>query len=141
MDGDGQHDLREINKFIEQFRKLKADIVIGDRMHNPKNMPLIRMWTNRFMSFLVSGMLGQRIDDSQCGYRLISKKAIEKMDLKSSKYEIDSEILLEAKRHGLKITSVNIASIYGEEFSRIHPFFDTIRFIRFIIHTSFLRKR
>ncbi|MFH1783051.1 MAG: glycosyltransferase family 2 protein [Candidatus Omnitrophota bacterium] len=136
MDGDGQHDLREINKFIEKHRETGADIVIGDRMHDPKKMPLVRRWTNRFMSFLVSSMLGQKISDSQCGYRLISRKAIEKMNLKTSKYEIDSEILLEAKRHGLKITSVDIASIYGEEYSQIHPFFDTIRFIRFIIYAS-----
>ncbi|MFH1478471.1 MAG: glycosyltransferase family 2 protein [Candidatus Omnitrophota bacterium] len=140
MDGDGQHDMREIGSFIGEYEKSSADIVVGDRMHNPKKMPFVRRLTNRFMSFVVSTMLGEKVQDSQCGYRLISKKAIENMDLRTSKYEIESEMLLEAKRHGLKISSINIDSIYGEEFSQINPFFDTIRFIKFIVHELFRRK-
>jgi glycosyltransferase involved in cell wall biosynthesis len=139
MDGDGQHDLAEIDKFIEQYKKTGADIVLGNRMHNPKEMPFIRRCTNIFMSFVISFILGERIEDSQCGYRLLSKRAIEKLSLRSTKYEVESEILLEAKRHNLGISSVEINSIYQGENSQINPFFDTIRFIKFIIYESLRR--
>lgn len=140
MDGDGQHDLGEIEKFLAEYRKTGADIVLGNRMHRPKKMPFIRRCTNLFMSFVMSFILRKKIDDSQCGYRLISRSAIEKMSLSSSKYEIESEMLLEAKRHNLRISSVEIDSIYEDQASKINPFFDTLRFIRLIIHEPFRKK-
>ena len=140
MDGDGQHDIREIDKFISQYEVSGADIVFGNRMHDAKKMPFVRRWTNIFMSFMISCILGERIDDSQCGYRIHSKNAIEKMSLKTTKYEIESEMLLEARRHDLEISSINIDSIYQGESSQINPFFDTIRFIRLIIY-EFVRGR
>ena len=139
MDGDGQHNLDEIDKFIEEHRRTNADIVLGSRMHNPRKMPFVRLCTNVFMSFVISLILGERIRDSQCGYRLLSRNAIEKMDLRTTKYEIESEMLLEAKRHGLRISSVDIDSIYQGESSQINPFFDTFRFIKLIIYDSLKR--
>ena len=133
MDGDGQHDLIEIDKFIEQFKESGADIVLGNRMYNPKRMPFIRQCTNVFMSFVISLILGEKIEDSQCGYRLLSRRAIEKMSLRTAKYEIESEMLLEAKRHNLRTSSVRIDSIYQGEPSQINPFFDTLRFIRLVL--------
>ncbi|MFH1854769.1 MAG: glycosyltransferase family 2 protein [Candidatus Omnitrophota bacterium] len=136
MDGDGQHDIREIDKFLDEHKRSGADIILGNRMKDPKKMPFIRRCTNMFMSFIISLIFGKKIDDSQCGYRLLSKKAIEKMTLRTAKYEIESEMLLEAKRHNLQISSVDIDSIYQGESSQINPFFDTLRFMRFIIHES-----
>ncbi|MFC1508781.1 glycosyltransferase family 2 protein [Candidatus Omnitrophota bacterium] len=141
MDGDGQHNLKEMDKFIEEQSSSGADIVLGSRMHNPKKMPFIRRCTNIFMSSVISLILRERIEDSQCGYRLLSRKAVEKMDLKTTKYEIESEMLLEAKKHHLSISSVDIDSIYSGESSRINPFFDTIRFIKLIIYDSLRRRR
>jgi len=134
MDGDGQHSLADIPKFIEEYKNSGADIIIGNRLHNPKKMPFIRWCTNLFMSFMLSIIVAEKIEDSQCGYRLISKRAIEKMKLNTAKYEIESEMLLEAKKNSLKICSVNIDSIYQGESSQINPFFDTIRFIKLIIN-------
>lgn len=139
MDGDGQHDFSEIDKFLDEYKRSGADLILGNRMKDPKKMPFIRRCANIFTSFVISLIFGKRIDDSQCGYRLLSRNAIEKMSLKTAKYEIESEMLLEAKRHGLKISSVDINSIYQDESSQINPFFDTLRFIRFIIHESLRR--
>lgn len=140
MDGDGQHDLRDIDSFIEEHKRSEADLVLGNRMYDPKSMPFVRRCTNMFMSFVISLILGQRVEDSQCGYRLLSANAIRKMSLKTAKYEIESEMLLEAKRHNLRISLVRTESIYRDESSRINPFFDTLRFIKFIIHEAFRRK-
>lgn len=134
MDGDGQHSLRDIDKFIDEYKKSGADLILGNRLHNPKKMPFVRRCTNRFMSFIISFLITEQVDDSQCGYRLVSRKGIEKMKLNTIKYEIESEIIMEVKRRGLKISSVNIDSIYEGEASQINPFLDTVRFIKFIIN-------
>ncbi|MFA4992125.1 MAG: hypothetical protein WC569_06065, partial [Candidatus Omnitrophota bacterium] len=124
-------------KFMREHKASGADIVIGNRLHNPKKMPFVRRCTNIFMSFVISFIIGERVEDSQCGYRLISRKAIGDMVLTTVKYEIESEMLIEAKRRGLKISSVNIDSIYQGEASQINPFLDTIRFIKLLINESF----
>jgi hypothetical protein len=54
------------------------------------------------------------------------------MQLTTAKYEIESEMLMEAKRRGLKMSAVNIDSIYAGEASQINPFLDTLRFLKFI---------
>ena len=140
MDGDGQHGLKEIDKFIVEYKRFGSDIILGNRMKNPKNMPFIRRHTNIFMSFIISLIFGAKIEDSQCGYRFLSKNAIEKMDLRTTKYEIESEMLIEAKRNDLSISSIEVDSIYRGQSSQINPFFDTLRFIKFIIHESLRRK-
>ncbi|MDP2920778.1 MAG: glycosyltransferase family 2 protein [Candidatus Omnitrophota bacterium] len=134
MDGDGQHSLADIDKFIAEYKRSGADVIVGNRLHNPRKMPLIRRCTNRLMSFMISFLIAERVDDSQCGYRLISRKAMEAMALRTTKYEIESEILMEAKRRGLKISSVKIDSIYDGEISQINPFLDTVRFVKFVIN-------
>jgi len=134
MDGDGQHSLDDINKFIEEYERSGADLILGNRLHDPKKMPFMRRCTNLCMSFIISLFITEKIEDSQCGYRLISRKGIEVMKLITNKYEIESEMIIEAKRRGLKISSVSIDSIYRGETSQINPFLDTIRFLKFIIN-------
>ena len=134
MDGDGQHNLDDIDKFIEEYKKSGADLILGNRLHNPKKMPFIRRCTNLCMSFMISLLITEKVNDTQCGYRLISRKGIEKMKLNTTKYEIESEMIIEAKRRGLKMSPVNIDSIYEGETSQINPFLDTVRFIKFIVN-------
>ncbi|MCX5692767.1 MAG: glycosyltransferase family 2 protein [Candidatus Omnitrophica bacterium] len=134
MDGDGQHSLDDIDKFIDEYKKSGADLILGNRLHNSKKMPFIRRCTNFIMSFIISLIITEKIDDSQCGYRLVSRKGIEKMQLTTVKYEIESEMIMEAKRKGLKMSAVNIDSIYEGEASQINPFLDTFRFLKFIVN-------
>ena len=132
MDGDGQHLPEEIPDFIRAAQNPDKGIIIGNRMSQRRNMPLVRVWTNKFMSWIISKITGQKIPDSQCGFRLIKKEVLARLHLVTSKYEIESEILIKASRLGFKIASVPIRSIYVGERSHINPFFDTLRFIKFI---------
>lgn len=139
MDGDSQHSAKDIPKFIAKAGLSKKGIIIGNRMCHVMNMPLARRLTNRFMSFLISAIIGQKIADTQCGYRLIKKPVLEKIRLTTSKYETDSEILIEAGKNGFEIESVEIQTIYQREISRIQPLIDTLRFIKFLIKIIFKR--
>jgi len=134
MDGDGQHSPDDIKFFLESAsNNPEAHLFLGNRMHSAKNMPLVRWITNIFMSMVISCVAGQKVNDSQCGFRLIRKEVLQNLRLKSAKYEIESEMLIKASRAGFKIVPVNIQSIYRGEKSQINPFIDTLRFIRFIL--------
>ncbi|MFC1594435.1 glycosyltransferase family 2 protein [Candidatus Omnitrophota bacterium] len=133
MDGDGQHDPADIPHFIDKVKSTHAGLIVGNRMIKPDDMPFIRWCTNTFMSMIISSISRQNIPDSQCGYRYISSDVLEKMKFISKKFEIESEILIEASRAGCIIDSVSIRSIYQGQTSKINPIIDTLRFLRFII--------
>lgn len=132
MDGDGQHHTRDIPALMDATLGGDVDIVIGNRMGSTEEMPPVRFWTNRFMSWVLSGLCGQTIPDTQCGYRLLRAGALKKLKLISRNYDIESEMLLQASEKGMKIRSVPIRTIYGEEVSTIKPVRDTLRFARLI---------
>ncbi|MFA5271216.1 MAG: glycosyltransferase family 2 protein [Candidatus Omnitrophota bacterium] len=133
MDADGQHLASDIENFLKEAES-KENFVVGNRMDNPLHMPKVRVLTNKFMSWFISRVAKQKIPDTQCGFRLISRNVLKTVQFKTKKFEVESEILIKAARAGFVIKSIPIQSIYSKnQKSRIHPFVDTIRFIRFIL--------
>jgi glycosyltransferase involved in cell wall biosynthesis len=140
MDGDGQHLPEEIPLFLQLAKNSDTGVFIGNRMLKTKYMPWVRILTNKFMSWLISSVAKQKIYDSQCGFRLIKKEVLKKINLVTSKYETESELLIKASRLGFKIESVPIKTIYLGEKSQINPFIDTIRFFRFILRELWITR-
>ena len=133
MDADGQHSPSDLDKFLQKAGD-GAYFIVGNRMSDPIGMPKLRIITNKFMSWLISRIARQRIPDTQCGFRLIKREVLEKIKIKTNNFEIESEILIKAARSGFPIKSVPVRSIYFKSLSsRINPFVDTIRFIKFIL--------
>jgi len=141
MDGDGQHDPGEIHKFLNKAKESGSAFIQGNRMHNPTSMPLMRLFTNKIMSAIVSGICKQNIADTQCGYKFVRRDVLEKLTLKTSKYDIESEMLIETANMRVKIDSVPIKSIYQKEESKIKPIIDTLRFVRLLINKAPKRRK
>lgn len=139
IDGDGQHNPGSIKDFIAMQKKTGADMVIGNRMRNTENMPLVRIITNRFMSWLISRASKQNIPDTQCGYRLIQLNILKNITLLSNRYDMESEILIEASKKSYKIESISIETIYQGEKSQIHPMWDTLRFVKTFLRLIFIK--
>jgi len=130
VDADLQHDVSCIPDFIKEMDNSSAAIVIGSRLHDKKEMPKARVFSNTVTSWLVSKLAGQKITDSQSGYRLIKTDVLRNIYLVYNNYEMESELLIKASRGGFKISSVPIPTIYNGEKSSINVLFDTYRFIR-----------
>jgi len=58
---------------------------------------------------------------------------LEQLKLESARYDVESEMLIKAARCGLKIRSVPVQTIYGDETSEINPVRDTIRFFYLVV--------
>ncbi|MCD5401612.1 glycosyltransferase family 2 protein [candidate division NPL-UPA2 bacterium] len=141
MDGDGQHDGTEIPAFLGKAQEKEAHIIIGNRMGNVGNMPFVRLWTNRITSWIISALTHQKIDDSQSGYRLIRKKVLQNINLVTSYFDAESELLIKASQRGYRIVSIPIRTIYKDKFvSKIKPLKDTLRFIRLIFRLRFFKQ-
>ncbi len=137
MDGDGQHDVNDIEKFVQKAEESESCIINGNRMNDVKNMPFIRFMTNRFMSGLISLFARQRIPDTQCGYKYISCDVLNSIELTSNDFEIETEVLMKSAKKGFQILSLNIQTIYGKEKSKINPFKDTARFLGYFLKEIF----
>jgi glycosyltransferase involved in cell wall biosynthesis len=135
LDGDGQHPPTEIINFVNAWNETNADMIVGTRMGNTENMPFIRLATNKFMSWLLSKSLGQRVSDTQNGFRLYTAKVLPIcIDCSSGGFSAESEHLLQISLHGFKIAEAPTSTIYGEEKSKIRPVRDTIRFFKMLSH-------
>jgi glycosyltransferase involved in cell wall biosynthesis len=132
MDGDGQHVPADIPRFLGCAERLSATLVVGNRMNAAQQMPFTRRWVNRWMSRVLSRLAGHPLPDSQCGFRLVQLKTLEKMKLTSAHFEIESEQLLAFIRAGERVEFVPVRVIYRTERSKIHPLRDTWRWFRWL---------
>ncbi len=129
LDGDGQHDPKEIPKFIREINK-GYDLIIGCRRKRHSDMPYIRRATNFLSSLLLSIKLKHKIKDTQSGYRAINLNSLKNFKLKRNRYDLESEMLVKMIKQKAKVKCITIKTIYKDETSTIHPIKDTLRFFR-----------
>jgi glycosyltransferase involved in cell wall biosynthesis len=131
LDSDGQHLPEEIDRFIAAAGSAKRPtFFIGNRMNNVARMPFLRRVVNRFMSNQISRLCGQRIPDTQCGYRMLDRELIPELLGGGHRFDYETEVLIIASRKGYAIESVPITTVYSDEVSKIHPVRDAFRFIK-----------
>lgn len=114
MDSDGQHNPSDLDKFIEKLKTEKYDMVLGSRnLHH--GVPLIRFLGNKFASILISVLFGISVSDILCGFRGITKQAFERINLESSGYGIETEMVVKISKYKLKSCEVPIKTIYYDK--------------------------
>ena len=130
MDADLQHLPEDIPNFIAVQKETNADLVAGWRQRGGTRMPFHRRMSNTITSALVGIRTGVLIKDSQCGFRLIRKKVLEKVFTVSCGYEAETEFLIKAAKRGFRFAWAPVQTVYGEEKSYMTHWRTTINFIR-----------
>jgi glycosyltransferase involved in cell wall biosynthesis len=130
LDGDGQHRPDDVPRFWACAQATEASLIVGNRFHRSEAIPWARRWTNRWMSARLSRVVGQRLPDSQCGFRLVRLEAWERLRLAAPRFEVESEMLLAFARAGFGIGFVAIQVVAASRPSRIRPVRDGFRWLR-----------
>jgi glycosyltransferase involved in cell wall biosynthesis len=130
LDGDGQHLPEEIERFLAAASAGLGELLIGTRMNDVRDMPLLRRMVNRYMSRKISRACGQDIPDTQCGFRMVHRSVIPNLLGGTARFDYETEMLILASRAGCRIASVPISTVYSDEVSSIHPVRDTLRFFK-----------
>lgn len=130
LDADGQHDPAVARGLVAELQN--ADLVIGSREGDRTGMPWLRRATNDVTTWFVSRLAGQRVPDSQSGYRAIKASVLRAVRPESRRFEYESEFLIGAARAGFRIGQAPIPTLYNAPGSHIHPVRDTVRFIRLV---------
>ena len=120
LDADAQHDPNEIPILIKPISK-GFDLVIGSREAQDDKTPRYRRIGRKVL--LHSARLASKanISDSESGFRALSPKAINDLELKAHGFAIESEMITLAADKNLKITEVPISNIYTKDGSTLNP--------------------
>jgi len=120
LDADSQHDPNEIPALIKPISE-GFDLVIGSREAQKDKTPRYRRIGQKVL--LRSTRLASKtnISDSESGFRALSPKAINELDLKEKGFAIESEMITRAADKNLKITEVPISNIYTMDGSTLNP--------------------
>ena len=114
IDGDGQHDPKNIENLVNPILKENFDVVLGTRLKNPKGMPFYKKLQNWIANIITWYLFGLWVSDSQSGFRAYSKNAMEKINTRYDRYEYASEVIREIYIYKLKFTEIPIQVRYTE---------------------------
>jgi glycosyltransferase involved in cell wall biosynthesis len=141
LDADLQHPPEKIPDFIRAFERGKGDLIVGQRERELGVMPLHRILSNWLTTSIISFLISKPAFDSQCGFRLYSRKIIENIRPAERRFHMESEMLIRSGWAGFKIASVKIPTIYNGAPSAINNISDTTAFISLVFKMAFERIR
>src|SRR5665647_2463503 len=114
MDSDGQHNPAEIPKLVVPIIKGDFDMVNGSRYLNSMNKttPAYRRVGQMILDRFTNINSGLKVTDSQSGFRAFSAATIDIFRFKAQGMAIESEMLADAGKAGVRITEVDIGVRY-----------------------------
>ncbi len=106
----------ELPKFYEAIASGKAEYVHGSRLVYPlekRAMRTLNILGNRFFSRLLSWLLGQKITDTLCGTKVLTKENWDKITTNRQRFRTldpfgDFDIIFGAAKHNLKMLEIPI---------------------------------
>ena len=114
-DSDGQFDFSEIEKFFRRQVETKADLAIG--YYKKRAVSFYRILGSKLWELSIFLFFGLRVKDVDCGFKLISKKVIDKIPRLEAERGpfISSELLIKAKTAGFKIVEIPVSHFPRKE--------------------------
>ena len=121
IDADAQHNPEEIPVLIKAVSE-GNDLVIGSRkMQTQSDIPAYRRAGQRVLLFFTNILSGEKLTDTESGFRAYSRKALAELVLKENGMAISAETVSVATTKGLIITEVPISVTYTGDGSTINP--------------------
>lgn len=107
-DSDGQFDYYEIIKFIEKQKETNADLVLGIRKNRADSL-MRKLFTFVWSKILPRLLLGLKVTDYSCGFKLIRSKVYKKIQpLVGEEKVTQIEMLVKAQRSRYKFAEVEV---------------------------------
>lgn len=129
VDGDNQHRPVDIKACCEKMAENPDYVVLGCRDFSGDNVPPKSKFGNNVTKGVFRFACGIKISDTQTGLRAIPAKYLDFMsEIKGDRFEYETRVLLEMKRHYIDFLEVKIETVYIEENATTHfrPIKDSI---------------
>lgn len=127
-DSDGQHGIADILRVVDEVAKGEADLVLGGRRFTG-SVPLRSRLGNTATRHAFTLATGLRIHDTQTGLRGHTAATLPwLLDIGGDRFDYELRVLLAAARDRVRLTEIEIATIYleGNASSHFRPVRDSV---------------
>jgi hypothetical protein len=135
-DADGTYPLADLEPLLAELRG-GADLVLGSRFNatmEPGAMPFLNRWVgNPVLTGTLNLLFRARVSDAHCGLRAVRRSALPALDLQTTGMEFASEMVVKAAKRRLSIAEVPISYRVRGGVSKLSPFRDAWRHVRFML--------
>lgn len=147
MDSDGQHFPDDLKVFLDTLEDHLPQepnlLIIGARKMDDPSVPDKSSIGNHFSTLTYWLETGIKLTDTQCGYRLYPLKAVNRLRLYTSRFELEIEVIVKAAWEGVKVINRPVKVLYDPEERVTHfkPWQDVARItllnIYFVVIAAF----
>jgi glycosyltransferase involved in cell wall biosynthesis len=141
IDSDGEHKPKEIAPLLDAVVN-GVDVAAGSRFMNNHTEVTTKLNQigNHLFNLAIMSLTGRHVTDSQTGFRAVKREVLEKLDLQSDGYEIETEITVKSLRGGFAFKELPI-TIERRKFgaSKLKLINDGKKILKAILTTSLMR--
>ncbi len=143
IDADGQDNPYEIPLLVGAFGG-DVDLVLGSRFlgqFRPGAITRLNLLGTRLITMTVRLLFGHAISDPLAGFRAISRRALQSIELRATGYDIEVDMVLRVVRAGGRVAEVPASrSPRRHGSSDLSSFRDGLRIVRRIVQVRFERQ-
>ncbi|AGB33740.1 glycosyl transferase family 2 [Natrinema pellirubrum DSM 15624] len=136
-DADTTYDFAAIPHLVEHLVATDADLVLGSRLAGeiePGAMPWLHRYIgNPLLTRFLNTFYGTEVSDAHSGFRVVTRAALETLELETDGMEFASEMIMKAGARGLAIEEVPITYHEREGEATLESFRDGWRHVRFML--------
>jgi hypothetical protein len=136
-DGDTTYDFRAIPRLLEPVVDGDADMCLGSRLDGtikPGAMPALHRYVgNPLLTRFLNTFYDAGVSDAHSGFRVISRDALERLELHSPGMEFASEMVMDASARDVEIAEVPITYHERQGEETLESFRDGWRHARFML--------
>jgi glycosyltransferase involved in cell wall biosynthesis len=124
LDGDRTYDPMELPSLLEPILREQADFVLGNRFANLKEgaMSSRNKLGNQTITAFVNRLYDLQISDSQSGMRAFRREMLDDVNLNLKGMPFATEMIIEARRAGVRIAEVPISYYPRVGSAKLLPF-------------------
>ncbi len=141
LDADGAHQPEDIPRLLDVAFSSGAAVVIGSRFSGQLGegaVSRLHVIGNRIINAVLLLMTGRYISDSQSGFRVYRREALERLSLYSSGYDIETELAVKLLKQGLPVEEVPITcDARHSGHSKVQTFKDGAKILKSILRAYF----
>jgi glycosyltransferase involved in cell wall biosynthesis len=131
IDADGQHYPEDALNLIAAIPAGERPIVVGARQGMAgEHVPWTSRFGRKFSNFWVWISGGPVLSDSQSGMRIYPLPEVVTLPTKARRFQFEVEVLVQARRKGLKVMEAPVRVVYNPGAGRISHFRPFVDFIR-----------
>jgi len=106
-DGDMQYDVEELSKMIPYLKD--CEVVIGFRLK--RTLTFIRQVQSIVFNWIIRLLFDLHIKDVNCAFKIVSRDALNKINLTSNGAFIDTELLVKLKKQGYEFKEIEVVHL------------------------------